>query len=274
MKRHDDDSFDELWLKRLDRIAGGKEMPGEDEDELLRLAGQVSEALAPLREVGGRDEEARERLRRRLYSLQLRSGVDWRRTRMEQGQGQGRRFRAVRWYVLAAVVAVVLLMVGVVRSGGLAGVQDGWQELWHTSTSLDQITGISASALERPRAGVRPLPLLPDTLPGDTQGVSYGIITDQADRNLLTAFIANYHIAGQDVLLYEEPADTALTSSVATPLAIGNFQGLLFRDGKGTAALQWYESGMQCQLTAKVSVAQLVAIARTVEPLSSWERIL
>lgn len=132
----------------------------------------------------------------------------------------------------------------------------------------------SVASLPRPHKGVEPLPLLPATLPGDTQASTYGVITDTANPNLLITFVADYHIAGQDVLLYEQPSDIPFSTSSAKTVAIGGLEGHLFQDDSGTSALQWYAHGMACQLTSKLPVARLVELASGFQPLKSWELIL
>jgi hypothetical protein len=45
----------------------------------------------------------------------------------------------------------------------------------------------------------------------------------------------------------------------------------LFQDESGNNALQWYQHGMECQITSQMPVARLVALASTFQPLKSWE---
>ena len=147
-------------------------------------------------------------------------------------------------------------------------------QVWHASTSLDQVKGLSVASLSRPHAGLKPLPLLPAVLPADTQASAYGVITDQSDPNLLTTFVADYHIGGQDVLLYEQPSDLPFSSSAAKMVHIGTIEGQLFQDDAGNNALQWYQHGMVCQITSKLPVKRLVALASGFQPIKNWDLIL
>lgn len=153
-------------------------------------------------------------------------------------------------------------------------IDDTIRACWHTSTSFDQLQGLSVASLPRPHAGIAPMPLLPAALPGDTQGSTYGVITDTANPNLLITFVADYHIAGQDVLLYEQPSDLPFSTSSTKTVAIGSLKGHIFQDDSGTSALQWYEHGMACQLTSTLEVSRLVELASKFQPLKSWELIL
>ena len=151
---------------------------------------------------------------------------------------------------------------------------EGATQLWHSSTSLDQIQGVSVASLSRPHAGLRPLPLLPTVLPADTQASNYGVITASSDPNVLTTFVADYHIAGQDVLLYEQPTDEVPLSSIAKRVQIGSMEGQLFQDDVGDNALQWYQQGMMCQLTSKLMPQRLLTLASTFQPMKNWDVIL
>jgi Sigma-70 region 2/Domain of unknown function (DUF4367) len=121
-------------------------------------------------------------------------------------------------------------------------------------------------------AGVRPL--LPVEVPAGTQSVEFGIITDSTDPRAFTAFVADYRIAGQDVSVYERPADLVFPSSAAQSVYIGSMKGQLFQDDAGNSILQWYQDGMTCQLASTLPANELIAIARQFQPITSWELIL
>lgn len=130
------------------------------------------------------------------------------------------------------------------------------------------------ASLSRPHAGLRPLPLLPAVLPSDTQASNYGVITATSDPNVLTTFVADYHIAGQDVLLYEQPSDEIPLSSIAQKVQIGSIEGQLFQDSAGNNALQWYQHDMMCQLTSKLVTQRLLVLASTFQPMKNWDVLL
>jgi hypothetical protein len=116
--------------------------------------------------------------------------------------------------------------------------------------------------------------LLPTTLPADMQGASYGVITDASNPNVLVTFVADYHVRGQDVLLYEQPSAAAFPAANAQTVQIGAIEGQLFQDDTGTSALQWYQHGMICQITSKLPVEHLVTLASTFQQIKSWDLIL
>jgi hypothetical protein len=174
---------------------------------------------------------------------------------------------------LSMLIAALLLLVAVgVRF--IAPLGDGAAQVWHISTSLDQINGVTIGSLTRPHAGLMPLPLLPTALPSGTQASTYGVITDVSNPNILTTFVADYHVEGQDILLYEQPSALPYSSSIAKTVSIGTIQGQLFQDEAGNNALQWYQHGMECQITSNLPVNKLVALASIFQPIKSWDLII
>ncbi len=257
MKYDPDHSTDE-WLDRLDAIVAGKHPLSTDDDELLHVASRLSQALAPLRELDAVDAIRRQRLLSRLHNRQ---------TTLTHEPVQ----RVSGISLLIASLLLSVLIIGMLNTGGLAAMWSNVAQIWHASTSLDQLQGVSVASLARPHAGLKPLPLLPSVLPNDTQATNYGVITDSTNPDLLTTFVADYHIAGQEVLLYEQPSYGPFASSTAQNVSIGPIAGQLFQDESGNNALQWYQYGMECQITSKMPVERLVALASTFQPLKSWE---
>lgn len=253
-EKHNHDEYSDEWLEKLDAIVAGEDIPSAGDDELLHVAARLATTLAPLKEMDRAAE-----IRRQHFLLYLRA-------RQNNVTHQPRR-RLSRSFRLATVLLLLMLVIGIISTEGLTA-------LWSSATSLDQIKGLSVASLSRPHAGLRPLPLLPAVLPTDTQASTYGVISDTSDPNVLTLFVADYHIAGQDVLLYEQPSDVPFSSSVAKTVYIGNIEGQLFQDGAGTNALQWYQHGMICQITSKLPVERLVALASKFEPIKSWDLLL
>jgi hypothetical protein len=250
----------EAWLDKLDAIAAGDNVPSASDDELLQLAARLVTALAPLQEMRRAAERRHQRLPAHL--------------RARYASARRRPVQRLRLAVLVATLLVVALIVGMLSKGGLEAIWGGATQAWHASTSFDQISVVSMATLARPHAGLKPLPLLPAALPGDTQGAAYGVITDQANPNVLVTFVADYRIAGQDVLLYEQPSYGPFSSSIAKPVRIGTMEGQLFRDGAGNNALQWYQHGMVCQITSKLAVQRLLALASLFQPIKSWDLLL
>jgi hypothetical protein len=257
----DHDRYSDAWLDRLDAIVAGDNVPSATDDELHQLATRLVTALEPLREMRRAAEIHHQRLPTHL--------------RVKYAKVAHKRVhRLSRLSLLVATLLLFVLVIGIVSTGGLAAIRGSAAQVWHTSTSLDQIKGISVASLSRPHAGLKPLPLLPAVLPSDTQAAAYGVITDQADPNVLNTFVADYRIGGQDVLLYEQPSYGPFSSSIAKTVRIGTLEGQLFEDDAGTNALQWYQHGMVCQITSKLPVERLVALAGVLQPIKSWDLIL
>ncbi|HEY7347163.1 MAG TPA: hypothetical protein VH599_02505 [Ktedonobacterales bacterium] len=246
------------WLDDLDAIIAGQDSPAASEDELLQLAQRLSSGLTPLRTLNQAAEQRRVRLLGRLHATQ-------------QARAARNQHRRVRFALLLALLLLVVLASGTLGAGALRGGWGAAQQVWHAATSLQQVQGISLAQLERPHPGLHPLPLLPTALPGDTQGSAYGVITDARDPNLLKVFVATWRMAGQDVSLYEQPTGFPLTSSAAQTVPIGALQGQVFVDESGNHALQWYQDGMECQLTSTLPVERLVALARDFQPIKNWD---
>lgn len=250
----------EAWLDKLDAIAAGDNISSASDDELLQLAERLVTVLAPLQEMRRAAERRHQRLPAHL--------------RVRYAGARRRPVQRLRLAVLVATLLVVALVVGMLSRGGLEAIWGGATRAWHASTSLDQINVVSMATLSRPHAGLKPLPLLPAALPNDTQGAAYGVITDQTNPNVLVTFVADYRIAGQDVLLYEQPSYGPFSSSIAKPVHIGTIEGQLFRDDAGNNALQWYQHGMVCQITSRLPVQRLLALASLFQPIKSWDLLL
>jgi hypothetical protein len=257
--------YSDEWLAALDSIASGDKAPFPHDDELLQVAERLYTELAPLRDKG--NAASMHHLRQQYTpanSMQARSPRSVRKP----------IHRFPHSSLLIATLLLLVITLSIVHVGGLTPLWSGVTNAWHNSTSFDQLQGISVASLPRPHKGIEPLPLLPASLPGDTQASTYGVITDTANPNLLITFVADYRIAGQDVLLYEQPSAIPFSTSSGKTVAIGGLEGRLFQDERGTNALQWYDHGMACQLTSKLPVARLVDLATGFQPLKSWELIL
>lgn len=244
------------WLDNLDALMDGEPLSGADE-ELLHVATRLASALAPLR------ERARAGKGRRADTFTY--------ARIKASSVRHYRSTFIPRPALLVVILFLFLLAAGISGGGMQAVWNTANSAWHASTSFDQLQGVSITSLARPHAGLRPLPLLPTTLPRDTQLSAYGVITDQANPNILTTFVADYRIAGQEVLLYEQPADVPLASPGSPSVQIGAYSGQLFQDEAGNHALQWYQNGMLCQITSKLSTTRLIALAGDFQPIRSWD---
>ena len=260
MKHHADRPGDE-WLDHLDAMIAGDALPSEEDEELLHVATRLASALAPLRAMTQRDA----------------SSHPCQQAYMQPERRWGRRPAGLApsraWLLAVATLVLLVCITGLMSVIGAATLWKGATQALYTSTSLDQLNGISIAKLSHPRAGLKPLPLLPAVLPAETQATTYGVLTDASDPNVMTTFVADYHINGRDVQLYEQPADVKFLSTSAQTVQIGTRQGQVFQDGTGNHALQWYQNAMMCQLTSKLSVAQLIQLASVFQPIKNWDLI-
>lgn len=249
--------YDGDWLDSLDFLMAGDALPPDEDADLLPVATRLASALAPLREAS------------RTASKQGNHA------KLHTAYGQPGRMRRARQHfvptqLLATALLLLLCLAGVAVKEGATWWQDAHGALQHL-TSLDQINGISIASLSPPHAGLKPLPLLPATLPATTQASTYGVLTDASNPNRMTTFVADYHINGQDVQLFEQPSSVMFLSTTAQTVQIGALQGQLFQDSAGDHALQWYQNNMLCQLTSKLPVALLVQLASVFRPIGSWD---
>jgi hypothetical protein len=261
MKMHDPDRISDSWLERLDEIVAGENVPLATDDELHQLAMQLATALKSLREIHASAK---------IKQQDMPSNLPVRNSRISQ---KSLPFPS-RFCLLITALLLFVLILTMISSGGILAIQNNAVKVWHTSTSLDQIDGISVASGSKPHAGLKPLPLLPALLPDDTQATAFGVITDEPQPNILKVFVANYRIDGKDVLLYEQPSYGPFLSSVAKAVRIGTISGQLFQDDAGENALQWYQQGMLCQVTSKLPVGRLLALASVFQPIKNWDLLL
>jgi hypothetical protein len=257
---HNRDRYDGDWLDSLDSLIAGDALPPEEDEDLLHVATRLASALAPLRETAGTTATHRYHA-----NQQTPFGQIWRKR-------QARQHLSPAKLLVSALLLLLCLVGGISVKGGAPLWQDTHEALQHL-TSLDQINGISIASLSPPHAGLKPLPLLPAVLPANTQTSTYGVLTDASNPNRMTTFVADYHINGQDVQLFEQPSDVIFLSTTAQIVQIGAQQGQLFQDSTGDHALQWYQNNMLCQLTSKLPIALLVQLASAFRPIGSWDLI-
>lgn len=258
---HDPDRINDSWLERLDEIVAGENVPLATDDELHKLAMQLVTALKSLREIRASVVIKQQRIPSNLLARHARIS-------------QQRLSFHTRFWLLIAVLLLFVFILTMISSGGIMAIQNNAVKVWHTSTSLNQIDGISVASLSRPHAGLKPLPLLPVLLPDNTQATAFGVITDESHPNILKVFVADYRIDGKDVLLYEQPSYGPFLSSIAKAVRIGTISGQLFQDDAGENALQWYQHGMLCQVTSKLPVGRLLALASVFQPIKNWDLLL
>lgn len=260
------DNYNAAWFEKLDAIVTGENAPTDEDDELLHLAAKLSAALTPLSH--SHITTASEQDLRAAYAHQRHQHIH------NDIPGQHRRKPLLYGITtLVAVLFVLFTMVAACPSSPQVSVAtiNAGKRLWQDATSFEQIDASSVALLSVKNAGVRPL--LPQKLPVGTQAIEFGIITDTANAQMLIAFAADYRIAGQDISVYEQPANLVFPSSVARHIAIGTNQGQLFQDSAGNSVIQWYQDGMTCQIASVLPLKELLAIAHQFHTLTNWDLI-
>ncbi len=140
--KHNIDRPGDNWLDNLDVIiAGDASLPEEDKD-LLHVATRLASALAPLRAMAHR--VASDYQRKHPY---MRAEHRWVRRLT--------RIVLSRAWLLVASLALLVCITSISSVIGTATLWNRAVQALHTSTSLDQINGISIASLARPHAGLR-----------------------------------------------------------------------------------------------------------------------
>jgi uncharacterized membrane protein YgdD (TMEM256/DUF423 family) len=293
MNEHDDrDSLDETWFDKLDAIITGAEVPTPDDDELLRLSAKLSDALSPLSRGVGlprprdpvpllRAGQAHAPTGSAIRTFGSHSVDALRRAGQAHAPTErvGRTLRP-KWHLvrnLVTIAAVLFVLFGVggactASSQVSAETLNAGRQIWQAATSFQQIDASSAALLSLKNERVRPL--LPVELPSGTQSVEFGIIADMTDPHIFTAFVADYHIAEQDISVYERAVDLELPSSQAQVVHIGSFKGQLFQDNSGNSVLQWYQDGITCQMASTLPAGELIVLAKHFQPIANWQLIV
>ncbi len=261
MKRRGENP-DEEWFARLDAITTEKETPTPQDDELLHVAAKLTDALSPL---NSSDALPMQNFRSIQVSTQAPATM------------QARRKKRSLLQTLLTTAAVLFALFGIVgacpaNTSVVAATRDAGQRIWQAATSFEQIDASSLALLAAKRAGVRPL--LPVTVPANTQSVEFGIVTEDTSPQAFRAFIADYSIAGQDVSIYEESTNLVVPSSAAQNITVGLSEGHLFQDNAGNSILQWYQDDMTCQIASTLPIDMLLALARQFHPIARWDLIL
>ncbi len=263
MKRRKE-NYDEAWFAKLDAIITGREAPTPEDDDLLHVAAQLADALSPLNQLEMSD----------VQDAQSTPVVNPQVQRQTIAPARSRKRPLLQTLLTAAAVLFVLFgVVGACPANTqvAAATRNVGQHIWQAATSFEQIDASSIALLATKKAGVRPL--LPATVPANTQSVEFGIITDDTNPRLFRAFIADYRVAGQDVSIYEQATDLVVSSSAAQNITIGLSEGHLFQDNAGNSILQWYQNGMTCQIASTLPRDELLALARQFRQVTRWELI-
>lgn len=256
--KHNRDNHGGDWLDNLDAIIAGDIPASREDEELLHVATRLASALTPLREMARTNASSGSHMTSSMQSSQSRMRLPALQT-------------LSRVRPLVAALLLLVCITSIISTIGLANFWHGANQALQATTSLNQINGISIASLAPPHAGLKPLPLLPTTLPSNMQASLYGVLTDASNPDIMTTFVADYRINGQDLQLFEQPSDVTFLATTAQTVQIGTREGQLFQDDAGNHALQWYQNNMMCQLTSKLPTTLLIEIAGVFQPIKSWD---
>jgi len=262
MKRRDD--YDAAWFAKLDAIVTGRKTPAPEDDDLLHVAAKLADALSPLNTSDRSDV-------RDSHSTSVNSQLQ------QHIIAPARSGKSSLLRILLTTAAVLFVLFGIVgacpaNTQVVAATRNVGQHIWQATTSFEQIDASSIALLAAKRSGVRPL--LPATVPANTQSVEFGIITDDTNSQAFRAFTADYRITGQDVSIYEQAENLVVPSSAAQNVSVGLSEGHLFQDNAGNSILQWYQDGMTCQMASMLPAHELLTLARQFHPITRWELIV
>ena len=261
MKRRNED-HDEAWFAKLDAIVTGRETPTPEDDDVLHVAAKVAAAFSPLNQH---------------ETFEVQSTYVNPQEHVAPVVTARSRKRSVL-QTLLTTAAVLFVLFGIVgacpaTTQVAAATRDVGQQIWQNATSFEQIDASSLALLAAKKAGVRPL--LPVTVPANTQSIEFGIITDETSpQEAFRAFVADYRIMGQDVSLYEQATNLVVPSSAAQNTSVNTYEGHVFQDTAGNSILQWYQDGMTCQMASTLPVHELLALARQFRPITQWELLV
>jgi len=239
------------WLDRLDEIVEGMETTAPDDDELLQIAGRLTVALAPYREL-----DAPARAHRQRLGMQLRTQL------AHPASLKKWLFRPLM--VAAAILIFVVLGPGIVFEFTPVGIQNnhlnknvqGWEMTDLPSTNTYNIAApINLHGL---------LLLIPTHIASN----GYLIAMNRSvygSGNVMRAYL----VYEQDAIIYETPSPplppAVYTNSGYQLVHIGAIPGFLSHTRDGQNRLEWYQAGLLCDLVGKQSPEELVAMVEALE---------
>lgn len=240
---------DEAWMNRLDAIASGDDLPSADDDELLHVAGQLSAALTPLRNLDSAAEVRKQRVGSHLRTHRVAQSLSvW-----------GRRS-----LVFAAALLIFLLL-----GPGLIFMVNFNLSAHRGATASASPTGQAATA----SATTRSVPALPtpttrfdliriSTLPAHEHLIDSGL---DFVAGTFFRYYAQYRITGQgeqDIFFYEQPSllfAFPLPSTSAQAINVHGIQAVTFRNTTGYYTIRWTQDNLTCQLASLLPTSTLLA---------------
>ena len=252
------DGVNDRWLDRLDEIVEAVESgesPPQDDDELLRLAGQLSASLAPLREL---DAPARARRARLKASLQEQLAANRARAWKKWS------FRTLT--VAAALLLFVLLGPGLVFEFNSVGNSNNHEsrsgQSWQAAGFPPDTSFVVASPIEIQRGLnlLMPTHLAPN---GYILALNTNAYGSSAPLNIYVVYMQNARI-------YESPSQPlpadAFSNTTYPLVQLGYYNGILLRTTDGQNRIEWYQGGLLCDLVSNEPVASMEA---TIEGLQT-----
>lgn len=245
------DEINDAWLDRLDEIVGGMDTPSSDDDELLQIAGRLTVALAPYREL-----DVQARVHRQRLGMQLRAQLS------HSASLKKWVFRPL--IVAAAILIFVVLGPGIVFEFNPTGIQNdhlnkntqGWEMTDLPSTNTYNI------ALPAEIHGL--LLLLPTKLAPNTYLIALNTST-YGSHSAIKAYL----VYEPDALIYETPSSplppAVYANSAYQIMHIGATTAFLSRTRDGQNRLEWYQAGLLCDLVGRQSPAQLVTMVEALQ---------
>jgi hypothetical protein len=245
------------WLDRLDEIVEGVETPSLDDDELLRLAGQLSAALTPLRDLDAPARAHRTRLKESLHAqLAANRARVWKKW----------MFRSLT--IAAALLLFVLLGPGLVFEFSAMGNPNNHEsrsgQSWQAADFPSDTNFVIASPndIQRGLTLLMPTHLAPNGYILALNTNAYG------SRAPLTIYL----LYMQHARIYESPSlplPASVFSNTTYPLVeLGYYNGILLRTPDGQNRIEWYQGGLLCDMVSSEPVASMVAMIEGLETVS------
>lgn len=252
--------LDDKWLDRLDDIATGMEEPSAEDDELLQLAGRLTAAFTPLREL-----DAPARAYRHRLAVQLRDQL----ASLPHGAQTWKKWLLRPLVAAAAVLLFLLLGPGLIFELNLAESTTGAHhnmatQSWQAANLPSDYSFAIAPHKDIPRGLTLLLPL---NMPSNAYLVS--INTGKYGSN---APITTYLVYTLNAHLYESPVqplpgDSYLNSDY-TSIQIGALNGVLMHTSDGENRIEWYEQGLLCDLVSNLPVAAMLSMIQNLRPVT------
>lgn len=270
--KYKQENYDDAWLDRLDAIASGNDVPTPEDDDLLHVAGKLSATLAPLQEMDSAADLRRHRLSTRLRTQLIeREHITKKFPFWSLSRSSARRWLARSLVAAVAVLLFLALGPGLLfeikpapstnTPGGLVGVGVGKGPYEWTMRDLSSPYSYTIPAPDKLPQGVTLL--IPTQVPPNAYVIEISATPADTGSGM---DIQSYLIFSENVLLYETPVDALPPEAFKNPayetVYIGDIKGLLEPGSGGYNRLEWYQDGFVCDLVGKLTVGQLITIAR------------